>query len=159
MLIKQSMIDLFQTALELCIRYLRVFVVCSQCASALADTWWLWESAVMRFSHSGEDVDAFFYFLAQCNVAVMLRRGFFEKLPSLWGPLAGHLAPQPSQRKLKLSGGLLSSLSPLIRRSQCDLDVGGSADVDASVLLGRWKPRLARLPLVQLTLELVGILG
>ncbi len=38
-------------------------------------------------------------------------------------------------------------------------DVGGSADEDASVLLGRWKPRLARLPLVQLTLELVGILG
>ncbi len=26
----------------------------------------------------GEDEDAFFYFLAQCNVAVMLRRGFFE---------------------------------------------------------------------------------
>ena len=28
-----------------------------------------------------------------------------------------------------------------------------------SVLLWRWKPRLARLPLAQLTLELVGILG
>ena len=26
----------------------------------------------------GEDEDAFFYVLCQCNVSVMLRRGFFE---------------------------------------------------------------------------------
>ena len=80
-LIKQSKIDLSQIALKLCRRDLRVLVGLLGRHLAVVG---IRSDALCPLC--GEDEDTFFfYFLAQCNAAVMLRRGFFETLPSLWG--------------------------------------------------------------------------
>ena len=83
----------------------------------------------MRFSHSGEDVDAFFYFLAQCNVAVMKRLLRKTAKPvGASGRVSGTSALTAEAEAVRRVAGRPQSSDS---EEPMECDVGVSADEDA----------------------------